>query len=291
VLDSLRQQQPGSFRRIAFGLLPLALTGRPPREIAAHTIKVAVDAGFWLIDTADIYGLDDEAFGYTESLLASVVKDVPDSHRPIISTKGGMIRMSDGRRQPNGRPAYLKKACHESLRRLDMDAIDLYQLHRPDPEVPFSDSVGALRELLDEGAIRSAGISNVSVPQLEVARTTLGDGLVAVQNKFSAEDRSGAQVKLQCITYDLSYLAWGPLGGVGRGDGLGQRMPALTQVAGRHGVSPQRVALAWLLAQGSHIVPVVGTRSEEHALDAAAAVDLSLTPEDIQEIDGATTQE
>lgn len=270
--------------RLAFGLLPLAVAGRPTEAAAIRTIRAAIDAGVVLIDTADIYGLDNEAFGYTESLLALAIKKVSGSNRPLIATKGGLIRMPDGSRRPRGDPAYLMQACHRSRKRLEVESIDLYQLHRPDPGVPFAESVGALRDLLDGGWIRSAGVSNVSATQIDSARSILGNGLVAIQNKFSVEDRRDTQGLSTSALYGLAYLAWGPLGGIGQGQALGRRLPALRRVAARHGVSPHRVALAWLLAHKRHMVPVVGTRVPAHLADAVAATLLILTAEDMRDI-------
>lgn len=270
--------------RLAFGLLPLAVAGRPTEAAAIRVIRAAIDAGVVLIDTADVYGLDNEAFGYSESLIARAIRKIPVSSRPVIATKGGLIRMPDGSRRPRGDPEYLREACHRSLRRLEAESIDLYQLHRPDPGVPFADSVGALRDLLDAGWIRGAGVSNVSAAQLDLAHSILGHNLVAVQNRFSVEDRRDALVVTVSGRYGLTYLAWRPLGGIGVAQGLGDRLPAVRRVAAEHHVSPHQVALAWLLAQKRHIVPVVGTRVPAHLADAVEATRLTLTAEDIRGI-------
>jgi aryl-alcohol dehydrogenase-like predicted oxidoreductase len=253
--------------------------GRPSAASALDIVLLAVNTGARLLDTADIYGLDDE-FGYTETLLAEVVKALPEPDRPIITTKGGLIRRPDGTRLPDGRPEYLRTACKNSLRRLGLEAIDIYQLHRPDPAVPFAASVGALKELVDDGTVRAVGVSNVTEEQLDTAAKILGEDLVSVQNKFSIEDQGDTAVISRCAGNGLTYLAWGPLGGVGRGAGLAERVSALTTVAARHGVSPQRVALAWILATHPDVAPVVGASSRNHVLDSFAATTLSLSAED-----------
>lgn len=269
---------------IALGMLPLSIAGRPSEADAISIIRAAAEVGIRLVDTADVYGTAGDGDGYGEYLLRKAIRVIPRSERPMIATKGGLVSDPSGKRTPNGQPDYLRHACRQSLQRLGVEVIDLYQLHRPDPLVPFAETVGALKEMWQAGQIRMAGVSNVSVRQVEVAREILGDGLASVQNRFSVDHRTDKGVVELCGQYDLKYLAWAPLGGVGMASALSSRVPAIYDVGIRHGVSPQRIALAWLLSRGSHVVPIVGTRSVDHLTDAVAAVNLSLSQADIKEI-------
>jgi aryl-alcohol dehydrogenase-like predicted oxidoreductase len=282
--NPLRGQLASERGRLAFGLLPLAVSGRPSADYALATIRLALDRGVRVIDTADIYGLQDEPLGYTEALLSPLINALPEADRPIVTTKGGMVHLPSGSRGCDGRPEHLHKACRDSLRRLGRDAIDIYQLHRPDPDVPYEDSLGALRELLDEGLIRGAGVDNVDAAQFDQACAVLGDDLILVQNRFSVEEHADVEVLSRCAQRGVAYLPCVPLGGVGHGSGLAERRPALARFAQRRGVSPQRVALAWLLTRHPYGTPVVGSSTQEHVLDALDAGQLQLSDADLEEI-------
>lgn len=271
--------------RVALGLLPLSIEGRPDEQAAAGVVRAAVDSGVRVVDAADVYGLADEPLGYSERLLGRVLAGLRQADRPVVATKGGLVRSPNGGREPNGRPDHLRRACEGSLRRLGVEVVDLYQLHRPDPAVPFAESLGGLRALVDAGLIRAAGVCNVSVDQLGTASDVLGDSLVAVQNRFSIDHRGEAGTLRHAVDRRLLFLAWAPLGGVGAGGGLVRRVPAAAGVAARHGVSPHRVALAWILAQGRLVFPLAGASTVEHVLDAVEAANLDLTAEDLADLD------
>ncbi|MGH8895687.1 MAG: aldo/keto reductase [Egibacteraceae bacterium] len=270
---------------VALGLLPLAIEGRSDPHAAV--VRAAVEADICLLDTADVYGVPGDLPGYAEEIIALALADLPAGRRPAVATKGGMVRTAGGDRRPDGRPEHLRRACEQSLRRLAVAAIDLYQLHQPDPRVPYGDSIGALRDLLDAGTVRAVGVSNVTVDQVRVAQSVLGPGLRSVQNRFSVDVRDEAGVLAYCLRQGLAFLAWAPLGGAGRAATLLQRAPALGRVAARHGVSPHRVALAWVCAQGHGVIPVVGARTVRHVRDAAAAAGLELTAEDLTALDAS----
>src|SRR5690242_3851628 len=176
---------------IGLGAMPLSIEGRPDEDRSIATIHAALDAGVTFIDTADAYHREANEVGHNEELIARALRSYgSDTSDVLVATKGGHLRPGDGTWTRNGDPAYLKRAAKESARRLGVDAIGLYQFHRPDPEVPYADSVGALVELLDEGVIQQAGISNADVGQIDLAHDLLGGRLASVQNQFSPRFRS-----------------------------------------------------------------------------------------------------
>ena len=177
----------------------------------------------------------------------------------LVATKGGHVRPGDGSWTVDGSPAHLHAAAEESLKALGVDAIGLYQFHRPDPAVPYEESIGALKDLLDAGKIRLAGISNATVGQIDTARRILGDGnLASVQNQFSPAFRSSEGELRHCAAHDIAFLPWSPLGGIGRAGDLGAKHSAFQEIADAHGVSPQQVTLAWMLALAPVVVPIPG---------------------------------
>ena len=170
---------------VGLGGMPMSIEGRPDRERSVATIHAALDAGVTLIDTADAYHLDANAGGHNEELIAEALRTWSgDSSSVFVATKGGHLRPGDGSWTVNGRPEYLKQAAQESARRLGVEAIGLYQFHRPDPDVPYEESVGALVELLDAGTIRLAGVSNANPEQIRLAQEVLGGRLASVQNQY-----------------------------------------------------------------------------------------------------------
>ncbi|MEV5510740.1 aldo/keto reductase [Streptomyces orinoci] len=272
---------------VGLGAMPLSIEGRPDEARALATVHAALDAGVTLIDTADSYHLLPGEAGHNESLIARALSRYGgDRDAVLIATKGGRGRPGDGSWTVNGRPEHLKRACAGSLRRLGVEAIGLYQLHKPDPSVRWEDSVGALADLLDEGKIRAAGISNVNREQISQAWEILGDRLVSVQNRFSPAVRdSEAELRL-CEELGLAFLPWSPLGGISRsaldGDGQGAvAHPQFHRVARERGVSPQQVCLAWLLALSPAVIPIPGASRPESIRDSAGAAGLSLTEEEI----------
>jgi aryl-alcohol dehydrogenase-like predicted oxidoreductase len=268
---------------VGLGAMPLSLAGRPDEAQALRTIHAALDAGVTLIDTADAYCLDDSDTGHNERLVAKALAAWRGGRDgALVATKGGHTRPG-GEWGLDGRPEYLKRACDASLRALGVEAIGLYQFHRPDPKVPFTESVGALAELKAAGKVRMVGLSNVSVDQIEQARRIVE--VASVQNEFSPRFRRSEGELAWCAAHGIAFLPWSPLGGIGRGGMLGQRHAAFAEVAGRHGVSPQRVALAWELAKAAVVIPIPGASRPETIADSAAAATLRLDDDDRRRLD------
>ena len=267
---------------IGLGAMPMSLEGRPPEEQSIRTIHAALDAGVNLIDTADAYCIDAGDVGHNERLIAKALRDRRDG--VLVATKGGHTRTADGAWELDGRPEHLKRACEASLRALATDRIDLYQYHRPDPDVPFAESVGALKELQDEGKVRWIGLSNVDTDQIEEA---LGIAqIAAVQNQLSLEypfPIARGEVVL-CEQRGIAFLPWSPLGGIPKAAEAAGEHHAVREVADAHGVSPQRVALAWLLSLSPVVIPIPGASRPESIRDSAQAADLELSHEELHAV-------
>ena len=272
---------------IGLGGMPMSVQGRPDRERSVATIHAALDAGVTFIDTADAYSQDDSDFGHNEELIAEALASHAAGQDVLVATKGGHTRTPDGDWDLDGRPEYLKAAAKESVRRLGVDAIGLYQFHRPDPSVPYADSVGAVAELLDEGVIQHAGISNASVAQIDEANEVLGGRLASVQNQFSPAFLSSRGELLHCDAQGIAFLPWSPLGGIGKAGDLGSDHAVFQQVADARGVSPYQVVLAWQLSLSDVVVPIPGSSRPESITDSAAAADLTLTDDELQTIESA----
>ncbi|MGZ4436941.1 MAG: aldo/keto reductase, partial [Nocardioidaceae bacterium] len=198
----------------------------------------------------------------------------------LVATKGGHTRKGTDW-ELDGRPEYLRAACLASLERLGVEQIDLYQHHRPDPAVPYEETLGGLKALLDEGLIAAAGISNADPDQIRSAHAILGDGLAAVQNQFSPKFRSSQPEIDLCQELGVAFLTWSPLGGMSDAAALGDTWQAFADVAAKHGVSPQQVCLAWELSLAEAVVPIPGASRPESVADSARAVDLVLDAEDL----------
>ncbi len=273
---------------IGLGGMPMSIEGRPDESRSIATIHAALDAGVTLIDTADAYHVHADEVGHNESLIAkALVSYGGDTSNVLVATKGGHLRPGDGSWTRDGSPEHLKRACEASLKRLGVEAIGLYQFHRPDPKVPYADSIGALRELLDEGKIRMAGISNADPGQIREANEILGGRLVSVQNQFSPAFRSSEPELRLCDELGIAFLPWSPLGGISRAGELGSAHGAFDEVAKARGVSPQRVCLAWMLAKSPVVIPIPGASRPETIRDSAAAAELELTPEEVARLDAA----
>ncbi|MFJ9376463.1 aldo/keto reductase [Streptomyces sp. NPDC101455] len=270
---------------IGLGGMPMSIEGRPDEARSLATIHAALDAGVTLIDTADAYHLHADEVGHNETLIAKALASHDGGADVLVATKGGHLRPGDGSWTLNGSPAYLKQACEASLRRLGVEAIGLYQFHRPDPRVPYAESVGAVRELLDEGKIRLAGISNADPEQIGLANEILDGRLVSVQNQFSPAFRSSEPELDLCDELGIAFLPWSPLGGITRAGELGSAYAPFARIAEKHGVSPQRVCLAWMLAKSPVVVPIPGASRPETIRDSAAAPELALSAEEIAELD------
>jgi pyridoxine 4-dehydrogenase len=258
--------------RLGFGAMRITgegIWGEPPDpETAKAALRRAVELDVNFIDTADSYGP-----GVSEKLIADALYPYPDDL--VIATKGGQVRPGPGRWEPDGRPEHLREACEGSLRRLKLDQIPLYQLHRPDPRVPFTESIGALVELKDEGKIRHIGVSNVSEAQLREAQRLTP--VVSVQNRYNAGDRRWEPIVDLCDQESLVFLPWAPI------QDADQITPILT-AARRHRVSPRQIALAWLLARSPQILPIPGSGSPDHVTENIAAASIELTSEEITAI-------
>jgi aryl-alcohol dehydrogenase-like predicted oxidoreductase len=274
---------------IGLGGMQLSIEGRPEdRGRAVATVHAALDAGITLIDTADAYHLHADEVGHNEVLIAQALATYGgDTTDVLVATKGGHLRPGDGSWTLDGSPQHLREACDASLKRLGVDAIGLYQFHRPDPKVDYADSIGAIAELLDAGKIRMAGISNASVTQIRQAQEILGGRLVSVQNQFSSTFRS-SEVELRlCDEMGLAFLPWAPLGGSSGAGVLGSRHAAFAEVAEGHGVSPQQVTLAWMLALSPVVIPIPGSSRPETIRDSAAGADLTLTAAEVETLSAA----
>jgi pyridoxine 4-dehydrogenase len=265
-------------RRLGFGAM--RITGKgiwgPPEdpEGALRLLRRVVELGVNLIDTADSYGPE-----VSENLIAEALHPYPDGL--VIATKGGLRRTGPGEWPRDARPERLKECCEASLRRLRVERIDLYQLHAPDPEVPYEDSIGALKELQDEGKIRHVGVSNVSVEQLAQAREIVE--VVTVQNRFNVVDRSTEDELDVCSDAGIGFIPWFPLaiGDLARDGG------PLDDVARAHDATPGQVALAWLLARSHVMLPIPGTSSIEHLEENLGAGELGLSAAELDEIAAA----
>jgi pyridoxine 4-dehydrogenase len=262
-------------RRLGFGAMRITGDGiwGPPDdpEAAKALLRRVPELGIQLIDTADSYGPE-----VSENLIAEALYPYPDEL--VIATKGGLRRTGPGEWPRDGRPERLKQCCEGSLRRLRLERIDLYQLHAPDPKAPYEDSVGALKELQDEGKIRHVGISNVSVEQLEQARGIVE--VVTVQNRYNLTERSSEDVLDACEEAGIGFIPWFPLA---TGD-LAQNGSTLDEVAHAHEATAAQVALAWLLARSPVMLPIPGTSSIEHLEQNDAATELRLTHEEREAI-------
>ena len=253
-------------RRMGFGAMRVTgrgIWGEPPdQDQAMATLRRVVELGVNFIDTADSYGPE-----ISERLIAEALYPYPDDL--VIATKGGLVRPGPGRWDPDGRPAHLRAACEGSLRRLRLEQIPLYQLHRPDPRVPLADSLGALVELKDEGKIAHIGISNVSESQLRAAQQITP--VASVQNRYNAADRGSESMVDTCEQEQIAFLPWAPIQ-------QADSNPAVTEAAKRHGASPRQIVLAWLLARSPQMLPIPGTGSPGHAEANIAAAAIGLTP-------------
>jgi pyridoxine 4-dehydrogenase len=262
--------------RLGFGAMRITgegIWGWPPdRNNALRVLRRAVELGVNLIDTADAYGPET-----SELLIAEALHPYPKGL--VIATKGGLTRPGPGEWVPDGRPEHLKQAVEASLKRLRLERIDLYQLHRVDPKVSMEASLGALKEMQDAGKIRHVGLSNVSTDEIERAGKILP--IVSVQNRYNIEDRKSENVLVYCEKQSLGFMPWFPIGG---GRGL-KAENALEKAARDHHTSAIQVALSWLLERSPVMLPIPGTSSIVHLEENMAAAKLKLTPAEWKAID------
>jgi len=266
---------------IGFGGMPLSIQGRPPEEQGKRTLNAAIDAGMTLIDTADVYCMDDRDIGHNEQLIASVLAERPDRGEIRVATKAG-LRRPRGAWTNDGAPEHIREACEKSLRALQTEQIWLYQFHAPDPKVPFEKSVEAFAELQRAGKFLHFGLSNVSVKQIEQAQRILP--VVSVQNRLNPYFRESISVAKECAQRKITFLAYSPVGGGRLAKKLTQ-FDVLIELAQKHDRSVHAIVIAWVRAQSSTVVPIPAARTIEHAVDSARAADLVLSDEDLQAID------
>ena len=258
--------------RLGFGAMRITgpgIWGDPPdRDRAKEALLRAVELDVTFLDTADSYGPE-----VSERLIAETLYPYPEEL--VIATKGGLVRPGPGRWVPNGRPEHLRRACEDSLARLRLDRIDLYQFHRPDPLVPITESIGALAELKDEGKVRHIGVSNVTEDQFgEAERVT---AIVSVQNRYNVVDRSSEPMLDVCDQEMLVFIPWAPIEET-------SAIPAVIAAARRHKATERQVALAWLLTRSPQVLPIPGSSNPEHVEENVAAASIELTPKEIRAI-------
>jgi len=266
--------------------MPMSVTRtRPTTQESVRVLLAAADAGVTFWDTADAYCIDDSETGHNERLMGQALRELPSSLRAevVVATKGGHIR-PEGRWDHDGRPSHIREAVDASLKALSVDQIDLYQFHRPDPNVPFEDSIGAFAEARAQGKVKFVGISNVSAAQIDSAIKIVP--IVSVQNRYSPIDRSPERdgVLAKCRELGLALLPYSPLGGMGGAKNIGQS-GAFGRVAEALSVSPQQIALAWLLAKYDRVIPIPGASRIASTVDSAKASEIVLTPVQIRELD------
>ncbi|MGI9557140.1 MAG: aldo/keto reductase [Solirubrobacterales bacterium] len=263
-------------RRLGFGALRITgngIWGDPPDVDSARALlRRVIELGVNFIDTADSYGPE-----VSERLIAEALHPYPDDL--VIGTKGGLVRPGPDQWKENGRPEHLREQCEASLMRLRLERIDLYQLHRVDPDVSLEESIGALVELREEGKIREIGVSNQSAEQLERSRALAP--VVSVQNRYGIADRDNEDVIDICARDGLAFIPWYPLGA---GDAGGYEIAQ--RIAEGHGATPWQVAIAWLLARSPVMLPIPGTSSGEHLEENIAAAELELSAEQLAELTG-----
>ena len=267
-----------SVNRLGFGAMRLTgegIWGWPAdRENARKVLRRAVELGVNFIDTADAYGPD-----VSELLIAEALHPYPAGL--VIATKGGHTRPGPNKWVPNGRPEYLTKCVENSLKRLKLERIDLYQLHRIDPKVPVEESLGALKKMQDAGKIRHVGLSEVTPKEIEQARKILP--IVSVQNQYNISNRKSEGTLAYCEREKLGFIPWSPIGG-GRG-ALTKPGNPLEAEAKRHGASVVQLALAWLLQRSPVMLPIPGTSSLAHLEENIASAKLQLSAEDWKKIE------
>jgi pyridoxine 4-dehydrogenase len=264
--------------RLGFGAMRITgpgIWGEPAdHDESIAVLRRAVELGVQLIDTADAYGPN-----VSEDLIREALHPYPDDL--LIATKAGFVRTGPNRWSPVGRPEYLRQAVEMSLRRLGVEAIDLLQLHRIDPQVPAADQVGELKKMQDEGKIVAIGLSQISVPELEDARKVAD--IASVQNRFNLTDRSSAELLRHSTEQGIGFIPWAP---VAAGD-LARPGGPVDEIAHAHGATPGQVALAWLLAISPAMLPIPGTSQRGHLEENLAAADLELTADEVAALTAA----
>ncbi len=262
--------------RLGFGAMRITgpgIWGEPKdHSESLAVLRRSLVLGVNLIDTADAYGPD-----VSERLIAEALYPYPEGL--VIATKGGLVRGGPDDWSPNGRPDHLRRALEGSLRRLRLDCIDLYQFHRPDPDVPLEESVGAISDLRHEGKIRHVGLSNVTTDQLHTARRIVP--IATVQNRYNLTDRDSEDVLKACEQDNIGFIPWFPLA---TGD-LARPGGALDQMAKQHHATPSQLALAWLLKRSPVMLPIPGTSSVQHLEENLEAARIELSQDEFDQME------
>jgi aryl-alcohol dehydrogenase-like predicted oxidoreductase len=268
---------------IGLGAMPLSLHGRPDASQAEAVVRTFIDGGGDFIDTANVYCLDTHDLGHNERLIGNILRRLGREHSVLVGTKGGLTKEGSGW-DVKGTPAWLRQSCERSLLDLGVERIFLYQLHAPDPAVPFADSVGELARLQQDGKVEHVGLSNVDVAQIRIAQGILP--VASVQNKCHLYMRRALRdgVVEYCARNRIAFLAHSPVGGHGRQKSLGESKPLL-ELARRAGATPWQVALAWLLHQGNHVIPIPGASRPESIAASLQAPGVRLSREDLAALD------
>jgi aryl-alcohol dehydrogenase-like predicted oxidoreductase len=265
--------------RMGFGAMRITGDGiwGEPRDAneAFAVLRRAVQLGSNFIDTADAYGPY-----ISERLIREALYPYPRGL--LIATKGGQVRPRREEWLPDGRPEHLRAACEASLTRLKLERIDLYQLHRPDPQVPYEDSIGELAKMQKEGKIRHIGVSNVSTEQLAKARALVK--VVSVQNRYNVADRSSDDVLAICEREQIAFIPWGPLAQSAQAGGTNQSLVALEAIAQARKIDNNEAALAWLLTRSPVMLPIPGTSQVKHLEDNVGAAKIKLSPEEMAKV-------
>jgi aryl-alcohol dehydrogenase-like predicted oxidoreductase len=270
---------------VGLGGMPLSLRTRPDEADGVRVIHAAFEAGMTLVDTADVYCIDHNDIGHNERLIAKALSSWPRRAEIVVATKGGLERPG-GSWVTNGRPDHLTSACEASLVALGVERIDVYQLHAPDDDVPFADSVGSLARLQETGKIAHVGLSNVTVDEIEEARGIVE--IVSVQNRCNPVDRKSFDngVVAHCHAEGIAFLPHSPVGGHGGHDRTaGDRI--LKRIAERLGVTTYELCIAWLLALSPIMIPIPGASRVASAVSSAAAAEVEIPPKEMAELNRA----
>ncbi len=271
--------------RVGLGAMPLSIQGRPELAEAKRVVRRSVELGVTLIDTADVYCLDETDVGHNERLIAETLHEMAVGDEVVVATKGGLVR-PQGRWENDARPEQLRAACERSLRALGGDRIDLYQLHAPDPKVPFPESVGEMARLLGEGKVRAVGLSNVTLMQIRTAEAIVP--VTSVQNRYNPWDRSSEQTGVirHCDDHGITFLPYSPVGG-GRRVKLLRESAALREIGERFDATPEEMVLAWILGASPSVSAIPGASRAESIESSVRAEALQLDDHTRRELEEA----
>ncbi|WP_065571510.1 aldo/keto reductase [Microbacterium oleivorans] len=282
---SQRTLGPFTVSAIGLGAMPVSMNGNglPSHDDAVATVRAALDAGVTLIDTADIYAPSWDEMGHNERIVADALAGWDgDRSSIVVATKGGITRTAEKDFGRDGSLEYLRSAVQKSLKNLQVDVIDLYQYHRPDRWMVYGEVMQNLKTLQDEGLVRTVGISNASVEEIQIAQEVLGEGnLTSVQNEFSPRHPGSYGELTYCAENGIAFLPWSPLGGIGGAGSIGERFSAFAEIGQAHGVSPQQVVLAWELSLGETVIPIPGASRAASITDSFQARNLELSDDEL----------